>query len=187
MSRARTLGDRARAAVPALAALAKDGARVVAAARASGSAHPRLAAMGDASMWALSLMRLSAALRASVGSSFGLSQVLRVGFHIDVWTDAIGGGLRLPHPFNVVIGDGATIGEGCTLMHNVTVQRGAGTRIGAGAVLGTGSVILAGANIGERALIGAASVVRGAVPARTVAVGSPARVVRAVRPEEART
>jgi serine O-acetyltransferase len=131
-------------------------------------------------------MRGAAALRGAIGTSLGLSQILRVGFHIDVWTDDIGGGLRLPHPFNVVIGDGARIGKDCTLMHNVTVQRGAGTHIDDGVVLGTGTVILAGARVGAHALIGAASVVKGAIPAGVVAVGAPARMVRLTRPEEAR-
>lgn len=174
---------RARLAAGALPlrALARDAQRVAAAARGAGSRHPGIAALGDASLWALALLRTSAALRAAVGSSLGLSQLLRVGFHIDVWTDAIGPGLRLPHPFNIVIGDGARIGEGCTLMHNVTIQRGAGTRLGAGVVVGTGAVVLAGAKIGDGALIGALSVVRGAVPEDAVAVGAPARVVRSVR------
>jgi serine acetyltransferase len=178
--------QRVRSGLVPVRALARDASRVAGVARASGSAHPRVAALGDASLWALALLRASAALRSTLGTSLGLSQVLRVGFHIDVWSDAIGGGLRLPHPFNVVIGDGASIGEDCTLMHNVTVQRGAGTTIGDGAVIGTGAVILAGAEVGAGALIGAASVVRGAIPESAVAVGAPARVVRAVRPDEAR-
>jgi serine acetyltransferase len=181
---AKSFRQRLGAGLAPLHALVGDAGRVVVAARASGSARPRLAAIGDASLWALSLMRASAALRAVFGTSFGLSNVLRLGFHIDVWTDAIGPGLRLPHPFNVVIGEGARVGEGCTLMHNVTIQRGVGTRIGDGAVVGTGAVILAGADVGDRALIGACSVVRGAVPSASVAVGAPARVVRAARPEE---
>ena len=98
---------------------------------------------------------------------------------VDVWTDEIGGGLRLPHPFQIVLGDGARIGSDCTLMHNVTIQRGEGTRVEDGAVLGTGVVVLAGAHVGQRALIGANSVVRGTIDSACVAVGAPARVVRA--------
>lgn len=51
-------------------------------------------------------------------------------------------------------------------------------RIGDGAWLGTGVVVLPGVTIGERAAVGANSVVADDLPANTVAVGSPARVVR---------
>lgn len=54
----------------------------------------------------------------------------------------------------------------------VTIKRGAW--------IGQNSVILPGVTIGEGAVIGANSVVRDDVPARTVAVGSPARIVRTI-------
>lgn len=50
--------------------------------------------------------------------------------------------------------------------------------IGSGSWLGTGVVVLPGARIGRNAVIGAGSVVTGEVPDHSVAVGSPARVVR---------
>ncbi len=53
--------------------------------------------------------------------------------------------------------------------------------IGDGAWLGQGVVVCPGVNIGRGAVIGAGSVVRHDVPAYTVAVGAPARVVRDVR------
>lgn len=168
-----------------LVALRRDFERMVAVTRRSGSRSPRLAAASDASMWVLTGLRVSAALRATVGSSLGISSALRVLFHVDAWSDDIGGGLRLPHPFGIVIGEGAHVGEDCTLMHNVTLQRGAGTSVGRGAVLGTGSVVLAGAHVGDRCVVGALSVVRDDVPDGSVAVGAPARVVRRTRLDEA--
>ena len=51
-------------------------------------------------------------------------------------------------------------------------------RIGAGSWLGHGTVVLPGAHIGEHVAIGAGSVVTGELPAFSVAVGNPARVVR---------
>jgi acetyltransferase-like isoleucine patch superfamily enzyme len=51
-----------------------------------------------------------------------------------------------------------------------------------GASIGTGAVLLAGITIGERALVGAGSVVTRDVPAASVAVGNPARVVRELDP-----
>jgi acetyltransferase-like isoleucine patch superfamily enzyme len=51
-------------------------------------------------------------------------------------------------------------------------------RIGRGSWLGYGTVVLPGSDIGEHVVIGANSVVTGAIPSFSVAVGSPARVVR---------
>ena len=50
-------------------------------------------------------------------------------------------------------------------------------RIGAGAFLGIGAIVLPGVTIGENAYVGAGAVVTRDVPARSVAVGNPARVV----------
>jgi acetyltransferase-like isoleucine patch superfamily enzyme len=50
--------------------------------------------------------------------------------------------------------------------------------IGSDAWLGAKVTVLRGATIGDGAVVGANAVVRGLVPARSVAVGIPARVVR---------
>lgn len=50
--------------------------------------------------------------------------------------------------------------------------------IGDNVWLGDGVVVLAGAEIGDGCVIGANSVVTGAIPARTLAVGAPARPIR---------
>ena len=52
-------------------------------------------------------------------------------------------------------------------------------RIGAGSWLGHGVVVLPGANIGRHVAVGANSVVSGTLPDYCVAVGTPARVIRA--------
>ena len=161
-----------------LDAFREDLRRLVNLSRRAAHPRPRLAALADPSVPVLAMMRGAAAARAVVGSSLGLSRVLATVFHVDVWTDDIGGGLRLPHPFQIVLGDGTRIGSDCTLMHNVTLQRCPGTVVEDGAVLGAGVVVLAGAHVGQRALIGANSVVRGTIASASVAVGAPARVVR---------
>lgn len=53
-----------------------------------------------------------------------------------------------------------------------------------GASIGSGAVILCNVTIGENAIVGAGSVVTKDVPPRVVVMGVPARVVRALSPEE---
>ncbi len=50
-------------------------------------------------------------------------------------------------------------------------------KIGAKAYIGAGATILPGAVIGDGAVVGAGAVVTGEIPADTVAVGNPARVI----------
>ena len=50
--------------------------------------------------------------------------------------------------------------------------------IGDGSWIGYGSVVLPGASIGDHVVIGANSVVTGEIPSYSVAVGSPAKVIR---------
>ncbi len=50
--------------------------------------------------------------------------------------------------------------------------------IGDGSWIGYGSVVLPGASIGDHVVIGANSVVTGDIPSYSVAVGSPAKVIR---------
>lgn len=60
------------------------------------------------------------------------------------------------------------------------------TRIGDNCWLGAHAVVLSGVTIGERCVIGAGSVVTTEIEPFSVAVGAPARVIRKVRPTNAR-
>jgi serine acetyltransferase len=150
------------------------------------SRAPLLAACTDMGAVALGLLRTSIVLRRATGRSWGTRGLLRWVFHIDVWTDDIGSGLALPHPFNIVIGSGVSLGADCTLMHNITVQHAGCTQIGDRVVLGTGCVVLADRRIGSDAMCGANSVVTRDVPERAVVVGAPAKVVRFLAEESRR-
>jgi maltose O-acetyltransferase len=61
-----------------------------------------------------------------------------------------------------------------------TREYGKPVRIGSDVWIGGGAIILPGVTIGDRCVIGAGSVVTKDVPAGSLAVGNPARVVRAL-------
>jgi acetyltransferase-like isoleucine patch superfamily enzyme len=60
-------------------------------------------------------------------------------------------------------------------------------RMGRGAYIGVGSIVLHGVTLGEFSVVGAGSLVRNDVPARSVAVGVPARILRSVELPAERT
>ncbi|MEK5147801.1 gamma carbonic anhydrase family protein [Psychrobacillus sp. FSL K6-4615] len=77
----------------------------------------------------------------------------------------------------LIIEDEVTIGHQVTL-HSCTIRKGA--------LIGMGSIILDGAEIGEGAFIGAGSLVPPGkkVPPNSLALGSPAKVVRELNDED---
>lgn len=75
------------------------------------------------------------------------------------------------------------IGESVTVGHNAIVH---GCTIGNNCLVGMGSTILDGAVIGDNVVIGANALVTPgkSIPSGVLAVGSPAKVVRELSPEE---
>ena len=69
------------------------------------------------------------------------------------------------------------IGKGCTIGHNATIH---GCKIGDNSLVGMGATILNGAVIGKNCLIGAGALVTEGkqIPDNSLAVGSPAKVIR---------
>ncbi len=69
--------------------------------------------------------------------------------------------------------------------HHVNLH---GCVVGRGAMIGIGAIVLSGARIGAEAIVGAGSVVLEGtrIPPRTLAVGTPARVVRKVTERDLR-
>ncbi len=55
-------------------------------------------------------------------------------------------------------------------------------RIGSNVWIGGGAIVLSGVTIGDDCVVGAGSVVRHDLPAGSIAVGNPARVIRNLRP-----
>lgn len=80
-------------------------------------------------------------------------------------------------------GNPVRIGENVTIGHNAIVH---GCNIGDNTIIGMGAIVLDKARIGRDCIIGAAALVTHGteVPDGHMAFGSPAKVIRALKPEE---
>lgn len=76
-----------------------------------------------------------------------------------------------------VLGQGVTVGHGA-IVHSATVQDYS--------LIGMGAIILDGAVIGEESMVGAGALVTGGktFPPHSMILGSPAKLVRELRPDE---
>ncbi len=107
-------------------------------------------------------------------------------------------GTSFPHPVGIVINKHAKIGKNCTIFQNVTIgdkvietkygvfppsasenikQREV-PEIGDNVIICAGAIIIGKVKIGDNSLIGAGAVVLSDIPSNSVAVGSPARVIK---------
>jgi carbonic anhydrase/acetyltransferase-like protein (isoleucine patch superfamily) len=79
--------------------------------------------------------------------------------------------------WSTIIGDDVTVGHGA-ILHGCT--------IGNRCLIGMGAIILDGVEIGDDCMIGAGSLVtaRTKIPARRLAMGSPAVIMRQLRPDD---
>ncbi|KAF1084116.1 putative acetyltransferase EpsM [Sporotomaculum syntrophicum] len=75
------------------------------------------------------------------------------------------------------------IGDNVTVAHHATLH---GCHVRDGAMIGMGAIVLSGAVIGEHSVVGAGSLVLGGkeIPPHSLVMGSPARVVRELTPED---
>lgn len=76
-----------------------------------------------------------------------------------------------------------TVGKNCTIGHNVILH---GCTIEDGALIGMGAIVMNGARIGKGCVVGAGAVVPEGkqFEAGSLVIGAPARVVRALTPEQ---
>jgi carbonic anhydrase/acetyltransferase-like protein (isoleucine patch superfamily) len=81
------------------------------------------------------------------------------------------------------LGFPATLGDNVTVGHQVMLH---GCTVGEGSLIGIGAVVLNGAKIGKNCLVGACSLVTEGkeFPDGSMIIGSPARVVRMLTPEQ---
>ncbi len=84
---------------------------------------------------------------------------------------------------NCVLHEKTVVGEHCTVGHGAIVH---GCTVGNGCVIGMGSIILNGARLGDGCLVGAGALVTGKTdaPAGSVLLGSPAKIVKTLTPQE---
>ena len=120
-----------------------------------------------------------------------LSAAVRVLTAVDIHPGAtIGHRLFIDHAVGVVIGETAQIGDDVVMFHGVTlggVSMNHGKRhptIGDRVLLGAGCVVLGPVTIGDDSAIGAQAVVTKDVPANSVVVGIPGRVISTSRPAD---
>lgn len=84
---------------------------------------------------------------------------------------------------NCVLHEKTTVGAYCTIGHGAIVH---GCTVGDNTVIGMGAIVLNGAVLGEGCLVGAGAVVTGKTraDAGSVLLGSPAKVVKTLTPEQ---
>lgn len=80
-------------------------------------------------------------------------------------------------------GKPVTIGDDCTIGHNAVIH---GCTIGNGCLIGMGAVVLSGAVVGDQSLVAAGALVPEGkeFAARSLLVGSPAKLVRTLSDDE---
>jgi serine O-acetyltransferase len=102
------------------------------------------------------------------------------GISID-YRAVIGPGLRIYHFGNIFIHGDAVLGANCTLRQGVTIGNarddGPTPTIGDNVEFGAYALALGGVRIGDNAKVGAMTLVLSDVPANSVAVGVPARII----------
>jgi putative colanic acid biosynthesis acetyltransferase WcaB len=102
----------------------------------------------------------------------------------------VGPGLVVYHGQGLVVSSETRIGYGCILRHNTTIgnafEGGGSPVIGDRVEIGAHACIVGEITIGDGAIIGAGSVVVTSIPAGSLAVGNPARVVKRVWPKHSK-
>ena len=116
---------------------------------------------------------------------------VELGTEASVWYNAVLRG----DSGKITVGDRTNIQDGCILHEKTavgadcTVGHGAilhGCTVGDGCLIGMGAIVLTGAVLGEGCLVGAGALVTGKTnaPAGSVLLGSPAKIVKELTPEQ---
>ena len=122
-------------------------------------------------------------------SPYWLTTSLLFGVELPV-TASVGPRLRVYHPHGIVLSPHCTLGSDCELRHGVTVGNRVdrdGNEVGVASIgdhveFGAGCAVIGDLHVGDHARIGALAVVLKSVPAWSVVVGNPGRVIRVDEP-----
>ncbi len=132
---------------------------------------------------------------AYIAPSASITGDVRLGDKASIWHNATLRGDLAP----VFVGRGSNVQDGavlhvahelpCIVGEDVTVGHGAivhGCRVADRCLIGMGAILLNGAEIGEESIVGAGALVTEGkkIPPRSLILGNPARIVRAVKDEE---
>lgn len=104
-------------------------------------------------------------------------------YGLDIQTNNIGHGLYLGHAHNINVNPKATIGNNCNIAKGVTIgQENRGVRKGAPRIgnsvwIGTNAVIVGEISIGDDVMIAPNSFVNINVPAHSIVLGNPCRII----------
>ena len=99
----------------------------------------------------------------------------------DCGTITIGEGSNVQD--NAVLHDAVTMGKHCTVGHGAIVH---GCTVGDECLIGMGAIVLNGAVLADGCIVGAGAVVTGKMnaPENSLLLGSPAKIVKTVSPEQ---
>ena len=125
------------------------------------------AVVGEVEMGENSSVWYSASVRADEG-------FIKIGKNSNIQDNTV---IHVTPGYPVTVGDNTTVG------HNVILH---GCTVGENVVIGMGAIILNGAKIGDNVIIGAGALVTEGkeIPSNSLAFGSPAKVMRELKPEE---
>lgn len=125
------------------------------------------AVLGDVRMGDYSSIWYNATVRGDIN-------YIEIGHHTNIQDNAV---LHLADEFPCILGNHVTVGHSA-VVHACT--------IGNEVLIGMGAIVLDGAVVGDQCLIGAKALVTGGtrIPAGSLVLGAPAKVVRALTPEE---
>ncbi len=135
---------------------------------ASSFVAPTAAVIGDVVIGARSSIWFGAVLR-------GDAMAIRIGARTSIQDNAV---------VHATTGWAATtVGDDCTVGHGVILH---GCTVGDRVLVGMGSIVLDGAEIGADTILGAGSLVtaRTTIPPGVLALGRPAKVIRALNDDE---
>ena len=92
----------------------------------------------------------------------------------------IGKNLSMPHPMNIVIGNGVVLGDNATIYQGVTIGQNNEKypTIGKNIIVYAGAKIIGDVKIGDNVIVGANAVVTHDVPDNCVVAGIPAKVIK---------